>query len=148
MALTDTQIRKAKAGDEAYRMTDGNGMYLWVTPAGGKLWRWKYRHAGREKLMSFGKYPAVSLVHAREKRSEASKLLATGADPMAQRKEEKAEAENTFQHVAGLWLEHWQCGKSPRHVDYVKRRMEADILPAIGARQIDGIEAPEILTAL
>jgi len=145
MALTDTQIRKAKAGDEAYRMTDGNGLYLWVTPAGGKLWRWKYRHAGKEKLMSFGKYPSVSLLEAREKRSEASKLLAAGLDPMAQRKEEKAEAENTLQHVSALWLEHWQHGKSPRHVDYVKRRMEVDILPAIGARQIDEIEAPEIV---
>jgi hypothetical protein len=81
MALTDTQIRKAKAGDAAYRMTDGNGLYLWMTPAGGKLWRWKYRHAGKEKLMSFGKYPSVSLLEAREKRmASRNHALCTGLD--------------------------------------------------------------------
>ena len=98
-----------------------------------------------EKLMSLGKYPAVSLIQARERHSEARKLLATGVDPMAQRKEEKAQTENTFQRAASLWLEHWQDGKSPRHVDYVKRRIEADILPCLGARPIEEIEAPELV---
>lgn len=60
MALTDTGVRKAKTRDSAYRMSDSGGLYLWVTPAGGKLWRWKYRYAGEEKLMSLGKYPADS----------------------------------------------------------------------------------------
>jgi hypothetical protein len=55
MALTDTAIRRAKADAKPYRMTEGGGMYLWITPAGGKLWRWKYRHDGEEKLMPFGK---------------------------------------------------------------------------------------------
>ena len=136
MALTDTQVRKAKSGDAPYRMSDANGMYLWVTPAGGKLWRWKYRHGGVEKLMTFGKYPAVSLADAREKRNEASKLHAASVDPMAKRKEEQAQTENTFQHIANEWLEHWRGGKSPRHADYVKRRIEADILPCLGARPI------------
>jgi integrase len=149
MALTDTEIRKAKAQDEAYRLSDGRSLYLWVTPAGGKLWRWAYKHDGKEKLMSFGKYPDVSLVLARERHAEARKLLATGLDPMAQRKVEKtaqmALSVNSFQSVASLWMEHWQDGKSPRHVDYVKRRMEADILPCLGARPIAEIEAPELV---
>jgi hypothetical protein len=64
--LTDTEIKKAKARDKAYSLGDGGGMYLWITPAGGKLWRWSYRSEGKEKLMSLGKYPDISLVQARE----------------------------------------------------------------------------------
>jgi integrase len=149
MALTDTEIRKARARDKAYRVSDGSGLYLWVTPAGGKLWRWAYDFAGKEKLMSFGRYPDVSLALARERHGEARKLLATGIDPMAQRKVEKsaqlALSVNSFQSVAALWMEHWKDGKSPRHVDYVKRRMDADILPCLGARPIAEIEAPELV---
>ena len=67
MALTDTQIKKAKSSEKAYRMSDSGGMYLWVTPSGGKLWRWGYRFGGKEKLMALGNYPAVSLALARER---------------------------------------------------------------------------------
>lgn len=149
MALTDTEIRKAKSSGKAYRMSDGTGLYLWITPAGGKLWRWAYEYSGKEKLMSFGRYPEVPLALARERHLEARKLFASGIDPMAQRKVEKtaqmANTANSFQSVASLWMEHWQDGKSPRHVDYVKRRMEADILPCLGARPIAEIEAPELV---
>ena len=71
MALTDTVIRKAKAKDVPYRISDGGGLYISITPAGGRLWRWKYRFDGREKLMSFGSYPDVPLSLARESHSEA-----------------------------------------------------------------------------
>jgi integrase len=91
----------------------------------------------------------VSLALARERHAEARKLLANGLDPMAQRKAaktaQKAAVENSFQSIASLWLEHWQDGKSPRHVEYVKRRMETDILPCLGARPIAEIEAPELV---
>lgn len=145
MALTDTAIRKAGIKQTAYRLTDGGGLYLQVTPAGGKLWRWKYRFDGREKLMAFGRYPEVSLAQARERHAEARKLLASGVDPMVERKTEKAKEENTFQNVQSRWFEHWRQGKSPRHVDYVQRRMETDILPALGIRPIAEIEAPELV---
>ena len=149
MPLTDTEVRKAKARDEAYRLSDGGSLYLWVTPAGGKLWRWAYKHEGKEKLMSFGKYPDVPLTLARERHAEARKLLATGVDPMAQRKAEKTAVkvavENSFQSIATRWLEHWQEGKSTRHVDSVRRRMAADILPCLGSRPIAEIEAPELV---
>jgi integrase len=150
MPLTDTEIRKARPSDKPYRLSDSGSLYLWVTPAGGKLWRWAYKHEGKEKLMSFGKYPDVPLVQARERRHiEARKLLASGLDPMAERKSvktlEKAASENSFQSIASLWMEHWQDGKSPRHVDTVKRRMEADILPCLGARPVAEIEAPELV---
>jgi integrase len=147
--LTDTEIKRAKATEKAYSMGDGGGLYLWVKPTGGKLWRWSYRFEGKEKLMSFGKYPDVSLALARDRHAEARKLLATGVDPMAQRKIEKrvlkVSSENSFQSVYARWLEYWQEGKSPRHVDSVRRRMAADILPCLGARPIAKIEAPELV---
>ena len=149
MALTDTEIKKTKAKEKAYSLNENGGLYLWITPVGGKLWRWAYRFDGKEKLMSFGKYPDVPLALARERHSEARKLLATGVDPMAQRKAEKTAEriaiENSFQSITTQWLEHWQEGKSPRHVDTVRRRMAADILPCLGARPIAEIEAPELV---
>jgi hypothetical protein len=89
MALTDVEIRRAKAREKAYRLSDSGGMYLWVTPAGGKLWRWAYVYENKEKLMSFGRYPDVALAIARERHGNARRLLASGVDPMAQRKAEK-----------------------------------------------------------
>jgi integrase len=147
--LTDTEIRKSKTASEAYRLADGHGLYLWVTPAGGKLWRWKYRFDGKEKLMALGKYPEIPLAQARERHAAARVLLANGTDPMEKRKDEKnsdrAQTEKSFQSVAALWLEHWREGKSPRHVEYTRRRMEMDILPVLGARPVAEIEAPELV---
>ena len=145
MKLTDTQIKRVKPNTKPYKVSDGGGLFLWVTPSGGKIWRWTYRHEGRAKLMTFGKYPDVPLALARERHAQARKVLATGTDPMAERKAEKAAAEDSFQSVASLWLEHWQDGKSPRHVAYVKRRMDTDILPCLGARPVAAIEAPELV---
>jgi hypothetical protein len=149
MALTDTEIRRAKSRGKAYTLPDGGGLHLEVRPAGGRLWRWKYRHQGKEKLMSFGKYPDVPLALARERHAEARKLLAIGLDPMAQRKAaktaEKVAAENSFQTIAGRWFEHWCAHKSAQHVDATRRRMEANILPLLGTRPIDEIEAPELV---
>jgi len=147
--LTDTEIKKAKAREKAYSLGDGDGLYLWVKPNGAKLWRWSYRFEGKEKLMALGKYPDVSLAQARERHREARKLHAQGIDPMAQRKEEKTAektaVENSFATIAQRWMEHWQDGKSPRHVAYVKRRIETDIVPCLGVRPIDEIEAPELV---
>ena len=147
--LTDTEIRKAKSKATAYQMTDGRGLFLWVTPTGGKLWRWKYRFDGAGKQMSYGQYPDVPLVDARERHTEARKLLAASVDPMAKRKADKAALmasdANSFQTVATLWFEHWSVGKSPRHADTTRRRMEGNMLPMLGARPIAEIEAPELV---
>ena len=149
MPLTDTEIRKAKGDAKVYSLTDGSGLYLSVTPSGGKLWRWGYRHGGKEKLMSYGKYPDVSLVMARKRHSAARTLLADGIDPMAQRKAEKTaqrlSSANSFASIAALWIEHWKGGKSPRHVDTLRRRMAANILPHLGERPITQIEPPELV---
>jgi integrase len=100
--------------------------------------------------MALGQYPDVPLVLARERHAAARKLLATGVDPMAQRKAEKtarkATDENSFQTIAGLWIEHWCVGKSRQHVDATRRRIEANIFPLLGARPITEIEAPELVT--
>lgn len=146
MKLTDTQVKRIKPSMKPYKVSDGGGLFLWATPSGGKIWRWTYRYEGRAKLMTFGSYPDISLSLARERHAAGRKLLAQGIDPMAQRKADKASAENSFETISFRWLEHWKDGKSPRHVDYVQRRMKADILPYLGARPIAEIEAPEVVT--
>lgn len=145
MKLTDTQIKRIKPRPKPFKASDGGGLFLWITPTGGKIWRWGYRYNGKAKLMALGRYPDVPLSLARERHAEARKLLAAGTDPMAERKAEKAAEENSFKSVAGRWWEHWKHGKSPRHADYVNRRLEADILPCLGARPIAAIEAPDLV---
>jgi integrase len=150
LALTDTAIRRSKPAETPYKLFDGGGLHLLINPAGGRLWRWKYRFAGAEKLMALGRYPEVSLADARERRDAARKRLANGIDPMAERKAERlketTQAVGSFNSVAALWLEHWRDGKSARHADSVERRMKADILPCLGVRPIAGIEAPELVS--
>ena len=105
MAITDTEIKRAKPEQKPYSMSDSGGLRLVISPAGGKLWRWKYRFEGKEKLMSLGKYPDVSVGLARQRHSDGRKLLAAGSDPMMQRKiersAEQASNENSFASVAG-----------------------------------------------
>ena len=81
MALTDIKVKTAKPKDKPYKLADGGGMYLLINTNGSKYWRMKYRFAGKEKMRSIGVYPDVTLADAREKRSEARKLLAAGGDP-------------------------------------------------------------------
>jgi integrase len=149
MALTDTGIRKARPQCKPYKLSDGAGLYVWITPSGGRKWRASYRHDGKQKTMTFGGYPEVSLALARERHRDARKLLAQGIDPMEQRKAVKtaqdAASVNSFASVTARWLEHWQQAKSARHVDSVRRRMAADILPVLGSRPIGAIEAPEVV---
>ena len=100
MALTDVAIRNAKPGAKAIKLADGGGMFLLVTPAGGKLWRLKYRIDGREKLLALGAYPEIGLGEARRRREEARELIALGKDPSREKRQAKvrqrAEAMNTF----------------------------------------------------
>ena len=127
------KLGKEKAGTKARKVGDGGGLFLFVTSAGGKLWRWKYRYQGKPRLMALGKYPDVSLAQARERHGQGRKLLATGVDPRrAQRKVDKVYAEqnemkeNSFSTVAAKWLEHWQVGKCVRYADIVGRQLDND----------------------
>jgi hypothetical protein len=153
MLLTDTAIRAAKPGQKKFKLYDRDGLFLLVTPGGSKLWRLRHRVDGKERLMTFGAYPLVSLGHARQLHFEARKTLAAGIDPMgerrkkaeARRKEAKAQQqENSFDAIARKWWEWWSTGKSPRHADTIMRRLEADIFPAFGHKFIDAVTAADV----
>lgn len=151
MALTDTTCRNAKCpdGKARQRYSDSGGLYLEVQPNGAKHWRWKYRFGGKEKRLALGVYPAVPLAKARRDRDDARDLLKSGMDPV-QAKIDKRQAQrvsmgNTFQAVALAWFEHWKGPRSERHSDYVKRRLEADVFPLLGAKPIADITAPQLL---
>jgi len=152
MPLTDTAIKKAKPGDKPIKLSDGKGMYLLVNPAGSKLWRWKYRVLGKEKVMPLGAYPDVSLAQARDGLDKARKMLAAGIDPMAARKANKVAtrtaAENSFETVARLWWAHWKPARSEQHAGQVMRRFEANVFPHIGARPVAEVQAPELVAML
>lgn len=143
--LIDRDVQRAKPREKPYRLTDARGLYCYVTPAGGRLWRYKYRFEGREKLMSFGQYPDVPLVRARELHAGARRLLADGVDPMARRAEEGPRGSRTFQAVAAMWLDHWKTDKSPQHVDTTRRRLLTNVYPVIGSRPIDSVLAPDLV---
>ena len=150
MALTDTTIKKAQATDKLQKLSDGAGLQLHIVPTGSKLWRWAYRFQGKQKTMPLGAYPATSLSEVRELHRAGVKMLATGVDPMAQKKADKvAQAvanENNFEAVAREWWAHWKHARtSDHHVDQTLRRLVADVFPAIGTRPIAEIEAPELV---
>ncbi len=152
MPLTDTAIKKAKPGAKPVKLSDGKGMYLLVSPTGSKLWRWKYRVLGKEKVMALGAYPDVSLAQAREAMAEARKVLATGADPMVKRKADKVASRtaaiNSFEAVARAWWAHWKPARSEQHAGQVMRRFEANVFPYIGPRPVSEIQAPELVAML
>src|SRR5450631_4119419 len=102
--LTDTAIRSARPREKAYKLFDGRGLYLEVAPTGGKLWRLKYRHDGRENRLALGAHPDTSLKLARERCDAARRQLAAGIDPSSQRQAEKLAIANTFEAVAREWL--------------------------------------------
>lgn len=147
--LSDTEIRKAKPSDKPYKLTDERGLHLLVQPNGSKLWQLRYRHLGKEKTASLGQYPDVSLKDARDRREAARKTLAAGTDPVEAKRAERATklaaTENTFEAVAREWWTAWKAARSDSHVQYVIRRLEQNVFPAIGTRPISEIEAPELV---
>lgn len=145
MPLTDKEIRALKPKESNYKRFDSQGLFLLVTPAGGRLWRWKYRFGGREKLLALGKYPTVTLADARLRRDEARRSLANGDDPGALKKQEKTKAENTFEAVACAWLESFQAGMKPKTVGLIKSRLERNAFPAFGSKPIHEVTAQEVL---
>ncbi len=149
MALTDTEIRRSKPAEKPYKLSDSGGLHLLVWPAGGKLWRWKYRFDGNEKLMALGKYPDVSLSEARIRRDAGRKQLADGIDPMAQRKAAKTAeivtTKRTFEKIAELWMEHWSGNKCTRHTETTKNRLKNNVFPVLGERPIAEVEPMELV---
>lgn len=149
MPLSDTQIKALKPEAKAKKYADEKGLFLLVTPSGGKLWRLKYRIDGKEKLLALGGYPDVGLKAAREKRDEARKQLADGIDPSEHRKVTKAaRAEavgNSFEAVAREWFAKQSPAWALTHADKIIQRLEKDVFPWLGAKPIADISAPDLL---
>lgn len=152
MSLTNTAIRNAKPREKAVRLFDERGLYLEVSPAGGKWWRFKYRFDGKEKRISLGVYPDVSLKDARDRRDTARKQLVSGVDPSKLRKAQKAsKAErngNSFEVVAREWFAKFSATWVSSHADRIIRRFERDIFPWVGGDPIAEISAPELLAVV
>lgn len=152
MPLTETAIKALKPRTKIYRVADSKGLCLEITPSGGKLWRYRYRHDDKAKMLALGKYPEISLKEARERRDEARKQLAHGIDPSGARKEERAVEEarraTTVEAVAREWIETWRAGKAESHVRNVIARLENYVFPQIGAQPIAEVGAPEALRLL
>ena len=150
MPLTDVAIRQAKPGTKRLRMFDGDGLYLELSPTGGKWWRFKYRYGGKERRLSLGIYPAVSLRDARERCAAARKLVANGIDPAEARQAEKASraeaGASSFEAVAREWYGKNKGAWAPSHADKILRRLERDVFPWIGTRHVGSIKPPELLT--
>lgn len=162
--LTDLAIRNAQPKDKTYKLTDGKGLYLEITPAGRKWWRLKYRFDGKEKRLALGVYPEVPLAGrkdkktgnwiegARDKRDKARQLVGDGIDPGVMRKTARStraiNSVNSFEAVAREWHTGRKPTWNPKHADTVLRRLERDIFPHVGQRPVTELTAPELLAAL
>ena len=150
MTLNDRQIRNAKPQEKPYKLADGGGLYLYVTPKGTKSFRLKFRFDGKEQVLTIGKYPHVSLSEARAMAETAKTQIAQGINPAAQKQAEKQQAQeaalNTFAAVAKEWHRVHQC--SPNHAARIWRYMETDVLPHIGSLQLDEIRVSDIQALL
>ncbi|MDR5776276.1 MULTISPECIES: Arm DNA-binding domain-containing protein, partial [unclassified Caballeronia] len=136
MRLTNITIRNARSAGKARKLFDGRGLYLLLTPSGSKCWRMKYRFAGREKLMSLGMYPDVSLAEARERHAQARKVLSGGVDPVQERRKTEVKPYVTFREAAEAWLVHWKPSRSPSRVNQVENYLASDIYPIMGGRPV------------
>lgn len=148
MPLTETQARNAKPRDKAYKLTDSEGLFLLVQPNGTRLWRMKYRFAGKEKLLSFGAYPALGIAAARDKRNAARALLAEGKDPMKAKAEVLPADHDTFQAIAKRWHDNRKSALNPAHAERVWSRLSRDVFPVLGPKPISCITPPDVLAMI
>jgi integrase len=147
--LTVTATNNAKPKEKPYKLADEKGLYLFIQPSGGKLWRFDYRFEGKRKTLALGAYPDVSLADARNNRDVARKLLANEVDPNESKKAAKASKTgalaNSFEVVAREWAISYFINKSESHKDRTLRRLELYIFPWLGDKPISDINAPQIL---
>jgi integrase len=153
--LTDSKIKAAKAKEKAYKIADRLGLHLFVSTAGAKVFRFRYRIHGREKMISLGAYPDVRLKEARDKRDEFRRLVSQGIDPSEQRRAEKLAHANTFKAIAEEWLaavakpeKNGRATMAPTTIEKIRRRLERFIYPSLGGQGIATISAPELLRRL
>lgn len=149
--LTDSKVRTTKPTEKPQKLFDGGGLFLLVTPTGGRLWRFKYRFGGSERLLSIGTYPEASLAEARQRRDQASALLANGIDPSETKKAQKAagnQETESFEIIAREWYAKFSPSWATSYAKTTIRRLELFIFPWLGARPVKSITAPELLAAL
>ncbi|MDQ7970552.1 MAG: integrase arm-type DNA-binding domain-containing protein [Oxalicibacterium faecigallinarum] len=149
MALSDIKIRSAKPSEKQYKLTDGEGMHLLVHPSGAKYWRYSYRFGGKQKTLALGVYPDITLVMARHKRVEARKLLVSGIDPAAQRKEElqQIKSASTFEELAREW--HSNNRKwSDAHRTRILQSLVSDIFPSIGHKSVQDLKTKDLVAPI
>lgn len=149
MALTINDVKSAKAGSKARKLTDERGLYLLITPAGNRWWRFDYRFDGKRKTLSMGVYPEVSLKEARKRRDLARVQLSNKIDPgdlrKVMRQPQDAEA---FEPIAREWFVKNSANWSPSHSDKILARLEQNVFPWMGNRPMQEITAPELLVVL
>lgn len=152
MPLTDVKIRQAKPGDAPIKMTDGGGLVLEVRPNGSKLWRYRYRLAGKENLFAIGSYPEISLADARAERDVAREHVKAGRHPSHVRQTEKAkqlaENRNTFKAVAEEWIEERLGKRTEKYRDQISRAFESNVYPFIGRLPMREITAAHVLDVM
>ncbi len=152
MPLTATEVKQAKAQRKPYKLPDGGGMFLLINPNGGKYWRLKYRHVGKEKLLALGVYPDVSLAEARNRRTTAREKLASNIDPGEIKKVEKLTRHlaiaDSFEAVATEWYQSKLQNKSDSYRDRTRRLLKNDLYPSLGSRPISQITSAELLVVL
>jgi len=149
MALTELAIKNLKPKEKIYRVADSGGLCLEVSPAGGKLWRWRYYYQNKAQMLALGKYPAITLAEARKKRDEARDLLEAGKHPTREKKIKKLrkahEGENTFEKMARRWLEMKGEGLNEKYAKQCLTRLELHVFPVIGALPLTEITIPDVV---
>ncbi|AQS92084.1 integrase [Gluconobacter albidus] len=146
--LTDVQLKRLDIRDKAYKVSDSRGLFVLVQPNGSRLWRMKYRFGGREKLLSFGIYPEVTLAAARKARDAARLELQAGRDPSLSKKQRQAEAQNCDRQlkvVGEAWLASQRDRWTDRHYEDVATSLERFVWPALGKVNLDDITPPMVL---
>lgn len=150
--LTNLALKALKPQPKPYKKSDGGGLFILVETNGSKLWRFTYRHKGKQKLLSGGRFPEVSIVEARAWREMMKHQLALGMDPSQERKKAKAkaagtssESDNTFEHVAREWLEARMLSWVPKYASRIVSRLENDVFPIVGDKDIAEITPREML---
>ena len=155
MPLFDTTLRNTRAGEKPLKLSDGGGLYILVKTSGKKFWHMAYRFDGKQKLLSFGQYPEVSLSDAREAWQKARELLAKGIDPGQVKKEakqaKKAEEQiacGTFQKVATEWFQKYELKLSEKHAAKLRRYLETKIFPLIGQKPVAALTPQDFLNVV
>lgn len=152
MALTDIKIKNAKPREKAFKLSDGEGLFLLVTSKGAKYWRLKYRFGGKEKLLALGVYDQIGLADARIKRNEARNLLSKDIDPglvkQLKKRSQKLTTANSFETIAREWHAKFLPKWTEKHAERIIRNLEKDIFPWIGDRITSEITPPELLKVL